>query len=113
MEEISRGGTKIRGVAPHGKPKTVLEFAPCMRKIVAQRKAKSEKDAAAKAQSMLSPSSGDVTHANAGTAVLGRRRTKAEIEAFFKRLSTPKSVVTLKKKNERGMRILANPVMGR
>ncbi|VDN31877.1 unnamed protein product [Gongylonema pulchrum] len=73
---------------------TVLEFAPCLRSRVAQKKSESK----AATGSATAPVRGTVS-GSAGTAAppVRPRRSVAEREAFFRRLSTPKSVVAAKK----------------
>ncbi|VDK85441.1 unnamed protein product [Litomosoides sigmodontis] len=78
------------------KPEPVLEFAPCLRSRVAAKKGQSTPTASVThftrpLRTMQSKHSGsDVLPAP-------RRRTEAEREAFFRRLSTPKTIATIKK----------------
>ncbi|EFO16805.2 hypothetical protein LOAG_11698 [Loa loa] len=70
------------------KPEPLLEFAPCLRSRVAAKKVQSA------THSTRSPKTGQSTQ---GVHPAPRRRTEAEREAFFRRLSTPKTVATVKK----------------
>uniref|UniRef100_A0A1I7VBH1 TPX2_importin domain-containing protein n=1 Tax=Loa loa TaxID=7209 RepID=A0A1I7VBH1_LOALO len=72
------------------KPEPLLEFAPCLRSRVAAKKVQST----SATHSTRSPKTGQ---SKQGVHPAPRRRTEAEREAFFRRLSTPKTVATVKK----------------
>ncbi|VDM07359.1 unnamed protein product [Wuchereria bancrofti] len=71
------------------KPEPVLEFASCLRSRVAAKKV----------QSTSTHFTGPPNTGQAKQDILKapRRRTEAEREAFYRRLSTPKTVATIKK----------------
>uniref|UniRef100_A0A915PXT1 TPX2 central domain-containing protein n=1 Tax=Setaria digitata TaxID=48799 RepID=A0A915PXT1_9BILA len=101
-DSLDRDVTRITGKENEGevwtviakKPEPVSEFAPCLRNRVA-----------AKATKASTPSTHavKVSHTSrskaGGTDVLSnrRRRTEEEREAFFRRLSTPKTITATKK----------------
>ncbi|CAG9536647.1 unnamed protein product [Cercopithifilaria johnstoni] len=78
------------------KPEPVLQFAPCLRSRVATKKMQSSPTTSA--THFTKPSkTGQSKHGGSNVLPAPRRRTEAEREAFFRRLSTPKTVATIKK----------------
>uniref|UniRef100_A0A0R3RXK7 PP1-binding domain-containing protein n=1 Tax=Elaeophora elaphi TaxID=1147741 RepID=A0A0R3RXK7_9BILA len=102
-DSLDRGVTKAEGnendeiwTVVAKKPEPVLEFASCLRSRVAAKKMQSTPIKSA-TQSTRPPKTRQSKHGGSDVLPVARRRTEAEREAFFRRLSTPKTIATIKK----------------
>ncbi|KAL3993739.1 hypothetical protein ACH3XW_18815 [Acanthocheilonema viteae] len=79
------------------KPESILEFAPCLRSRVAAKKVQSTTPTISGTHFTRPTKTGHSKHGGSDILPAPRRRTEAEREAFFRRLSTPKTITTIKK----------------